>query len=282
MDSEIEQYHLLDINQRSSSHPLTSTGMAQSPWTQVHTDFAGPFLGKMYLILIDAHSKWMKVHITSTATSAVTINKMKLTFISLGLPEILVMDNRPAFSREEFAASVKANGIRHAICVPYHPASSGLAERAVQTLKCAIKKLKKISLEDRVMKFLFKYRITLQSTTGHSPSDLLFSRRLRSNLDLLRPDFNSKVCQIQNSQKQTHDYHTQEHSSEVDDLVLAKNYRQGLPWLPGVIFNKRSSTLFLVQLADDSELQCHPYQLQHRSPNLPDVSETCGNNADKY
>ena len=83
-------------------------GMAPIPWTQVHADFTGPFLVKMYLILIDGHSKWMKVHVTSTATSAVTINKLKLTFSSLGLPEIIVMDNKPAFSSKEFAASVKA------------------------------------------------------------------------------------------------------------------------------------------------------------------------------
>ena len=161
--------------------------------------------------------------------------------------------------------------------MPYHQASNGLAERAIQTLKCAMKKLTKGSLEDRVMKFLFKYCITPQSTTGHSPSDLLFSRRLRSNLDLLRPDLQSKVHQKQNSKKQTHDSHTKEHTSS---LVLAKNYRQASPWPPGAIFNKRSSTLFLVQLADDSELRCHPDQLQHRSPNSPDVSETCGGNAD--
>ena len=88
-----------------------------------------------------------------------------------------------------------------------------------------MKKLTKGSLEDRVMKFLFKYCITPQSTTGHSPSDLLFGRRLCSHLDLLHPDLNSKVRQKQNSQKQTHDYHVQEHSFKVDDLVLAKNYR---------------------------------------------------------
>ena len=33
--------------------------------------------------------------------------------------------------------------------VPYHLASNGLAERAVQTLKCAMKKLTKGSLEDK-------------------------------------------------------------------------------------------------------------------------------------
>ena len=67
----------------------------------------------MYLILIDAHSKWMEVHITSGATSAITINKMKLTFSSLGFPEILVTDNGPAFASQEFTAFTKANGERH-------------------------------------------------------------------------------------------------------------------------------------------------------------------------
>ena len=38
--------------------------------------------------------------------------------------------------------------------------------------------------------------------------------------------------------------------------------------------------LFLVQLTDDSVIRCHTDQLRHRSPNLPDVSETCGDGAD--
>lgn len=56
---------------------------------------------------------------------------------------------------------------------------------------------------------LFKYCIIPQSTTGHSPSDLLFGRWLCSNLNLLHPNLNFMVCQKQNSQKQTHDYHAQ-------------------------------------------------------------------------
>ena len=47
-------------------------------------------------------------------------------------------------------------------------------------LKATMKKLTKGSLEEKgtleegVMQFLFKYRITPQSITGQSPSDLLF------------------------------------------------------------------------------------------------------------
>ena len=87
------------------------------------------------------------MHITSGATYAITITKMKATFSSLGLPEILVTDKGVGFASQEFVAFVKANGIRHITSVPYHPASNGLAEKAVQTFKAAMKKLSKGSLE---------------------------------------------------------------------------------------------------------------------------------------
>ena len=274
MDAAIEQHVKSCATCQMSTKdppvtPLHPWEWPQAPWSRVHADFAGPFLGKMYLILIDAHSKWMEVHITSAATSAVTINKMKLSFSTLGLPEILVTDNGPAFASQEFAAFVKANGIKHITSVPYHPASNGLAERAVQTFKAAMKKLKTGALEDRVMKFLFKYRITPQSTTGQSPSDLLFGRRLRSHFDLLRPDLGAKIRQKQNSQKQAHDLHARERCFEMDDQVLAKNFKQGSPWLPGVIVNKRSATSLLVRLSDDSVIRRHPDQLRHRSTDFP-------------
>lgn len=31
------------------------------PWKRVHLDFAGPFQGSMFLVAIDAHSKWPEI-----------------------------------------------------------------------------------------------------------------------------------------------------------------------------------------------------------------------------
>ena len=31
------------------------------PWQRVHLDFAGPFMGKSFLLAVDAHSKWGEV-----------------------------------------------------------------------------------------------------------------------------------------------------------------------------------------------------------------------------
>ena len=110
------------------------------PWARLHVDYAGPFMGKMFLVVVDAHSKWMNVVTTATATSRVTIKALRSIFSTHGLPELLVSDNGAVFTSEEFKVFLQRNGIRHRVSAPYHPASNGLAERAVQTLKQVLKK----------------------------------------------------------------------------------------------------------------------------------------------
>ena len=78
----------------SSLHPWEWPGR---PWSRVYVDCAGPLMGKMFLLIIDAHSKSMDLHCVNSATSSVTIDKMRSTFASRGLPEILVSDNGSNF-----------------------------------------------------------------------------------------------------------------------------------------------------------------------------------------
>ena len=56
-----------------------------------------------------------------------------------------------------------------------------------------MKRLSGSSVETKVSKFLYKYRITPQTTTGTSPAELLMGRRLRTRLDLLYTDLDAKV-----------------------------------------------------------------------------------------
>ena len=83
----------------------------------------------------------MDVHIISSATSAVTIEKIRGSFATLGLREIMVADNGPGFTSMEFAQFILKNGIWLVTTAPYHPASNGLAERAVQTVKEGLRKM---------------------------------------------------------------------------------------------------------------------------------------------
>ena len=250
----------------------------KKPWSRVHLDYAGPFLGKMFLILIDSHSKWIDVHITSTSTTAVTIEKLQLTFSSLGLPEILVTDNGSSFTSSEFTDFVKANGIQHIKTVSYHPASNGLAERAVQTFKTCMKKLAGGSLQDRVNSFLFKYRTTPQTTTGISPAELLMGRKLRTHLDLLVPDIGERVRKRQNLQKHSRDLHAKDRQFQESDPVMAKNFTQGPLWITGKIVRKSGTATFLVELSDGRVIRRHADQLK---PNSLDPQEQIRPSADE-
>ena len=173
--------------------PLHPWEWPSQPWSRIHLDYAGPFLGHMFLIIIDAHSKWMDVHLMQSISAAKTIEKLRIVFANHGLPRKVVTDNGPSYTSEEFSTFMSNNGIVHVTTASYHPSSNGLAECAVQTFKQGLKRTPGSSIQERVSKFLFNYRITPHTTTGVSPATLLMGRRLRSRLDILFPDLSDTV-----------------------------------------------------------------------------------------
>ena len=74
---------------------LHSWNFPRKPWQRLHLDFAGPFRGKVWLILIDAYSKWPEVHAMTETTSEATIQQLRKIFAVHGLPEQLITDNGP-------------------------------------------------------------------------------------------------------------------------------------------------------------------------------------------
>jgi transposase InsO family protein len=95
----------------------------------------------MFLVLMDAHSKWMEAHTISNITAPVTTATLRSIFATHGLPDTVVSDNGPTFTSEVFKEFVEKNGIRHIRSALYHPASNDLAERAVETLKDGLRKM---------------------------------------------------------------------------------------------------------------------------------------------
>ena len=155
----------------------------------------------MVLIVDDAHSKWIEAFPMSTSTSEATIGKLRIAYSTHGLPKMVVTDKGSNFVSKEFEAFLKQNGICHIKTAPFHPSSNGLAERAVQTFKEGMKKLKDGSLETRVSRFLSRYRITPQTSTGVSSAELLLGRKPRSRLDLSYPDTIDIKCVTVNAHK---------------------------------------------------------------------------------
>ncbi len=63
-------------------------------------DYAGPFLGKLFLIITDAHSKWIDAYPVSSATTAATLECLWKSLSVHGIPEMIVSDNAQCFVSE--------------------------------------------------------------------------------------------------------------------------------------------------------------------------------------
>ncbi|UYV62996.1 K02A2.6-like, partial [Cordylochernes scorpioides] len=105
----------------------------EKPWHRLHLDLAGPFMGRMFLVLVDAYSKWIEIFI--------------------------IKDNGRQFVSGEFEQFTKMNGIRHTKTSPYNPSTNGLAERYVREFKNLLRKNNgKDDLETNLQSFLFAHR----------------------------------------------------------------------------------------------------------------------------
>ena len=154
--------------------PVHPWEFPEGPWQRVQIKFAGPFEGRMFLVAVDAYSKWPEVMIMERTTTTQTIDHLRNLFARWGIPQQVVSDNGPQFVSEEFTRFIKANNIKHTKSSPYHLATNGLAEHFIQTFKQALKTSRKgkRSLEHRMADFLIRYRNVVHATTETSPAQL--------------------------------------------------------------------------------------------------------------
>ena len=113
-----------------------------------------------------------------SATSAAVIEELR---VLLDSQTQLLLTMAPALSVLSLQTYLKKNGIKHITFVSYHPATNGMAERAVQIVKRGLKKITQGSIHTRLAKILKAYRLTPHSTTGMSLLEMLLGRYL--NLD---------------------------------------------------------------------------------------------------
>jgi transposase InsO family protein len=243
----------------------------QKPWERIHLDFAGPFKGKMWLVCIDAHSRFPYVAMLDIGktTSSDTIAVLRHIFITEGLPETIVTDNGPQFTSKEFQEFCTNHGIKHMTSPPFHPASNGEAERFVQSLKkgveknCAGGEPVKASLQ----LFLATYRcLPHPCLDWKSPAEILHGRQPRSLLSLLSPMKTRATTSAHISPKSLSQY-------SADSLVYARNYNSGPKWLPGKIINQLGNMMFRIR-TDRGVWRRHINQLQPRLDTLEPTQPT--------
>lgn len=279
MDQQIE-HRVLECEQCQSvrNNPPRDPQTWITPgkaWSRLHVDFAGPFQGKTFLVLIDSYSKWFEAEIMPSMSSEAVIASLRKIFASQGLPDVLVSDNGRNFTSREFNTFLKNNGIKHLYSPPYHPASNGQIERAIQTFK---NKLRKIADENRpwsekLPKTLYALRTVPNSCTNKTPAEMLNGRRYRTAVSSLHPD---TVPSDTDKQLDAAAHRTPARTFTVDQPVLARMYGPGEKWQRAVIELVEGPSTYMVRTEDGELHRRHADQLISRAvapdPPLPSAA----------
>ncbi|ORU94689.1 MAG: hypothetical protein A6F71_09465 [Cycloclasticus sp. symbiont of Poecilosclerida sp. M] len=74
-----------EVQSSPPAAPLNPWKWPTKPWSRLHLDYAGPFENRMFLILNDAHSKWIEAFCTPNATSKAVMAELRTVFARFGI-----------------------------------------------------------------------------------------------------------------------------------------------------------------------------------------------------
>jgi transposase InsO family protein len=227
----------------------------ERPWERIHIDYAGPFQGQYWLIVVDVFSKFPYISGMNTITTEATIRALSKIFIIEGLPDTIVSDNGTQFTSQQFQQFCQSHGIEHLTTAPFHPASNGEAERFVRTFKTSMTKIcwGGNSTIRALDEFLFAYRTTPNPVSGKSPAELLHGRQPRTQLSLIMP-----------KTKKNSDTHGDKSSKFVVGApVYVKNFSvRGDSWVHGHIARRLGRMMYSVTLDTNDVVRRHQNQIR--------------------
>ena len=165
--------------------PLRPTRLPDGPWRDVAADLLGPFpSGHSILVVVDYFSRYYEYDVMKSTTSEKIIDSMEDIFCRHGLPFTIKSDNGPQFKSEEFSDYCERNGIEHLRVTAKWAQANGEVERQNSSLlkRIQIAQAQGLDWRRELRKYVAKYRGITHSTTGRSPAELLFNRRIRGKL----------------------------------------------------------------------------------------------------
>ena len=109
-------------------------------------------------------------------------------FSRTGVPAEILTDQGTNFMSRLLQELYRMLGVKSIRTSSHHPQTDGLVERFNGTLKTMLRKFTAEENNwDQLLPFLlFAYREVPQASTGFSPFELMFGRRVRGPLDILR------------------------------------------------------------------------------------------------
>ena len=161
--------------------------LPDGPWQQLSVDFYTLPNGEEALVVIDDFSRFPEVIPVKSTATATVIKALEDIFSRHGYPLTIRSDNGPSFNGRMLSEYFSHRGIHNRKITPLWPCANGEAERFMRTLNkfMCTTKAANLNWRDAISSFLLNYRATPHTTTGFSPSQLLYNREIKGKLPML-------------------------------------------------------------------------------------------------
>ena len=262
----------LEYARSLQKEPLMPHDTPSQPWEVISSDLF-ELHGNTFILMVDHFSKMPFVRCLKSISSAEVIKFHKDMFAIHGIPKLLYSDNGPQYDSTMFRDFAKTWDFEHTTSSPRYPQSNGFIERNVQTIKLVLKKAIQSGTDLQIA--LLCLRSTPLDHKTPSPAELLYGRKIRSNLPAKNGATQSIIDHHEwlesNRQKQTEQYN-KDAGPELPELFPGMNVMVQEPdksrWIPGTIQDKcPEPRSYTVKMPNGSILRRNRRYLKELSPN---------------
>ena len=232
---------------RTEQEPLKPSVLPDRPWQYIHADFKGPIMQKYYLhTFIDQYTKYPVVEICTSTSWEQMEPMMEMALGTFGNIEKVTTDGGPPYDSKEFRRMARRMGFEHHICTPENPQANGFVEVFQKVL---VKMIHTAVVEKQdprkvLHRYLASYRAAPHKTTGKSPYEMMFNRKMMTKLPRLpskvNQDLDQEVREKHDAGKMKQKLYADEKRKakdkkvEIGDKIMVKQKKSTLktPWDP--------------------------------------------------
>ena len=194
---------------------------------QIAIDFVGPLPRKQrgnwfILTMCDYATRYPEaIPLPSTEAGRVT-KELVSVFARVGVPDEILMDQGSNFMSALLREVYRLLNIQRICTTPYHPQTDGLVERFNRTLKAMLKKFvsrNQKDWDDCLPYLFFAYCEVPQESTGFSPFELLYGRKVTGPLDVLREKWTGYMAEEEETPIATYVVEMRDQLEEMSGLV---------------------------------------------------------------
>jgi hypothetical protein len=175
--------------------PLQKMPIIAEPFKRVAVDLVGPITpcserGHRYILtVVDYATRYPEAEVLKGIDTITVAEGLFRIFCRIGFPEEMLTDRGTQFLSDVMQEVNRLLSIKHLKTTAWHPVCNGLVERFNGTLKTILKRLCSECPKqwDRYLPaVLFAYRSSTQESSGFSPFELVFGRKARGSMEILR------------------------------------------------------------------------------------------------